>query len=143
TLVNSTRVWLGCIALVALLVAATGVSNAILMAVTERTREIGVMRALGASHGDIFRLFWLETVQVCLAGGVAGILSAFAAARGVEPWVRARLPLAPPDGLVRWEWPMAAFCLAGALLLGSVAGLLPAWRAARVAPMEAMRAGGQ
>ena len=57
---------MGCVAVVALLIAGAGVSNAVLMAVTERTREIGVMRAVGASPLDIFGLIWLETVQVCL-----------------------------------------------------------------------------
>lgn len=141
TMVNSTRVWLGCVALVALFIAGTGVSNAILMAVAERTREIGVMRALGASPGDIFRLFWLQTLQVCLVGGLAGILLASLSARGLEAWVRARLPMAPTDALLRWETPMAALCLVAALLLGSAAGLLPAWRAARCSPMEAIRNG--
>jgi putative ABC transport system permease protein len=141
TLVNSTRVWLGCVALVALFIAGTGVSNAVLMAVAERTREIGVMRALGASRGDIFRLFWLQTLQVCLVGGTAGILAAALGARIVEAWVRARLPFAPTDALLGWEWPMALLCLASAVLLGSMAGLLPAWRAARLSPMEAMRNG--
>lgn len=143
TLVNSTRLLLGCVALVALLVAGAGVSNAILMAVVERTREIGVMRACGASHGDIFRLFWLETLQVCLAGGGIGILCAFAASRSVEAWLRVRLPFAPMDALIRWEWWIVAACLACVLVLGSAAGLLPAWRAARLSPMEAMRAQAQ
>ncbi|MHB8522146.1 MAG: ABC transporter permease, partial [Limisphaerales bacterium] len=139
TLVNSTRLLLGCVALVALLVAGAGVSNAILMAVSERTREIGVMRALGASHADIFRLFWLETVQVCLVGAAVGVVGAFGASRAVETWLRERLPFAPTDALIRWEWWGVGVCVAGALVLGSVAGLLPAWRAARLAPMEAMR----
>jgi putative ABC transport system permease protein len=141
TLVNSTRVWLGCVALVALFIAGTGVSNAVLMAVAERTREIGVMRALGAAPGDIFRLFWLQTLQVCLVGGTAGILAASLVSHGIEAWVRTRLPFAPTDALIHWEWRMAALCLAAALLLGSAAGLLPAWRAARLSPMEAMRNG--
>src|SRR5437588_9464295 len=87
-LVNTTRMLLGCVALVALLVAGAGVSNTLLMAVTERTREIGVMRAVGASPGDIFRLIWLETVQVCLLGGLIGTLCAGLGAQGVETWLR-------------------------------------------------------
>jgi putative ABC transport system permease protein len=141
-LVNTTRTLLGCVALVALLVAGAGVSNTVLMAVTERTREIGVMRAVGASPGDIFRLIWLETVQVCLFGGILGVVLACLGTRGVENWLRARLPFSPDGALVRPEWSVMLLCLAGAILLGSVAGLLPAWRAARLSPVEAIRTGG-
>ena len=141
-LVNSTRLLLGCIALIALLVAGAGVSNAILMTVVERTREIGIMRAVGASRGDIFRIFWLQTLQVCLVGGTCGIAFAFLAARVEESWLRARLPFAPTDTLIHWQWPIAALCLGCALLLGSMAGLLPAWRAASLSPATAMRTRG-
>ena len=141
SLVNSTRLLLGCVAMVAFLAAGAGVSNTILIAVAERTRELGVMRALGASPGDIFRLVWLETVQVCLSGAVAGVTVAFFAARGVEAWVRGRLPFAPADALIHWDWLFAAACLLCAVALGSLAGFLPAWRAARVAPMTAIRLG--
>jgi len=142
-LVNSTRTLLGCVALIALLVAGAGVSNAILMAVTERTREIGVMRAVGASPGDIFRLIWMETVQVCLCGGLLGILIAALGARSVESWLREQLPFSPTGALVRPELGVMLACLIAALLLGSLAGLLPAWRAARLSPVEAIRAGGR
>jgi putative ABC transport system permease protein len=138
-LMNSTRVLLGCIGLVALLVAGAGVSNSVLMAVAERTREIGVLRALGASVGHIFRLVWTEALLVCLAGGTAGLGLAFLGSRWVEAWLRARLPFAPTDPLVSWNGWMALACLAGALVLGGLSGLLPAWRAARLAPGAAMR----
>ncbi len=141
-LVNSTRLMLGCITLVALLIAGAGVSNAILMAISERTREIGVMRAVGASRGDIFRLFWLETMQVCLLGSVLGVALAFAASRGVENWLRARLPFAPSGALIGWHWWTVEICFVCALILGSVVGLLPAWRAASLSPMNAMRRDG-
>ena len=140
-LVNSTRTLLACVALIGLLLAAAGVSNAVLMSVTERTREIGVMRALGASRGDVFRLFWTETLEVCAVGGTLGVVLAFAVSRGLETWLRARLPFAPSDTLLRWDWSMAGTCVAGALMLGTFAGLLPAARAAGMSPMEAMREG--
>jgi ABC-type lipoprotein release transport system permease subunit len=60
----------------------------------------------------------------------------------VEAWVRSKLPFAPTDALIQWEWWVAAACLACALVLGSFAGFLPAWRAARVLPMTAIRAAG-
>ncbi len=141
SLVNSTRTLLACVALIALLIAAAGVSNAVLMSVSERTREIGVMRAVGASRGDVFRLFWLETMQVCGVGGAVGVGLAFVASRGLEAWLRGRLPFSPTDALLRWDWAIAALCLAGALAMGTLAGLLPAARAAELSPMEAMRRG--
>jgi len=142
SLVNSTRLLLGCITLVALLVAGTGVSNTILMAVSERTREIGVMRAIGASHGQVFWLIWLETIQVCAIGASIGVGTAFLASGVVESWVRSKLPFAPNGALIHWDWLTAAGCLACAVLLGSLAGFLPAWRAASVPPMTAIRASG-
>ena len=141
SLVNSTRLLLACVALIGLVVAATGVSNAVLMSVAERSREIGIMRALGASHGDVFRLICLETFQICLAGGAGGLVLAFACSRAVENWLRSRLPFAPSDTLIRWEWSVAGACILGALLLGIIAALLPASRAAALSPVEAMREG--
>ena len=139
--VNSTRLFLGCIAAIALLVAASGVSNAVAMAVVERRREIGMMRATGASRPDIFRLIWLETIQLSLAGALAGMLVALACARVVEAWARSRLPFAPGHALLNWQWWIAGLCLLCAVGLGSAAAFVPAWRAASVQPMTALRTG--
>jgi len=143
SLVNTTRTWLACIAVIGLLIAATGVANTLLMAVAERTREIGVMRALGASRSDVFRLLWLETLGMCSAGALAGVLLAFASSRGLESWLRGRLPFAPTDALIRWDWPVVFACIGMALALGTIAGLLPAIRAANLSPMAAIRAMGR
>lgn len=140
-MVNSTRLLLGCIVLVALLVAGAGVANTILMAVTERIREIGVLRAVGASHGDIFRLIWLETVFLCLLGGVLGLGIATLGSKSLEEWLRQNLPFTPKDPLVRLEPGIMLLCLVGALLLGTLSGILPAWRASRLSPVEAIRTG--
>ncbi len=128
-LVNSTRVLLGCIAAVAFLVAGAGVSNTILIAVTERRRELGMMRAIGASPGNLFRLIWLETIQTCLGGALAGVGMAFIASRGVEAWVRSSLPFAPTGSLIHLEWWVVTACLGSSLIVGTLAGLLPALRA--------------
>ena len=141
-LVRDTRLLLVSVALVALLAAGAGVSNTILMAVTERTREIGVLRAIGASRGRVFGLIWLETLVLCLFGGAAGIALALGGARIVEAWLRARLPFAPHDALIRPEASVVLFCVAGCLILGTLSGLLPAWRAARLRPADAMRTTG-
>ena len=141
SLVNSTRLLLGCAALIGLLVAATGVSNAMLMSVAERGREIGILRAIGASRTDVFRLILLESVQFCLVGGITGVVLAIACSRATETWLRSRLPFAPTDSLINWEWWVVLACLGGAIALGALAGLLPASRAAEMAPMKAIREG--
>ncbi len=141
SLVNSTRLLLGCVALIGLLIAATGVSNALLMSVAERSREIGIMRALGASRAHIFGLIWLETIHVCVTAGIIGVVVAFLSSHMIESWLRSRLPFAPSDALIRWDWSIATACILGAALLGSVAALLPASRAAELSPVEAMREG--
>lgn len=141
-LVNSTRLLLGCLTLVALLIAGTGVGNAVLMAIAERTREIGVMRAVSASRGDIFRLFCFETLQICFIGSVLGIAFAFAASHYVETWLRARLPFAPQDALIQWNWNIASLCLLSAILLGCLVSLLPAWHAASLSPINALQKNG-
>ncbi len=140
-LVGAARLLLVCVALVAALISASALANALLMAVSERTREIGVLRALGASRFHIFQIIWLETVQISLAGGVLGITAALAGSRAVEDLLRARLPYAPSTPLVHAEGLVIGISLAGALLLGSVSGLLPAWRAAGLSPVEAIRSG--
>ncbi|MFO1461214.1 MAG: FtsX-like permease family protein [Verrucomicrobiota bacterium] len=139
-MLGATHVWMACVAIAALLAAGAGVSNAVLMAVMERTREIGVLRALGASPGDVFRLFWMESLLLCTIGAVTGLLTAAVASHWVESWLRGRLPFSPSDTLVRLEPGVALLCLGGALLLGSLAGFLPAWRASRLSPREAIRA---
>jgi putative ABC transport system permease protein len=139
SLLAATRLLLGAVVLVGLLIAAAGVSNALLMAVAERAREIGTMRALGASRGDVYRLFWLEGVELALAGAVLGLLLAFLGAGSLEAWLRTRLPFAPSDPLIRWDGITALACVGAAAVLGSLAGALPAWRASLLSPVEAMR----
>lgn len=138
-LVNSTRWFLACATLIGLLAAGAGVSATVLIAVAERTREIGVLRALGASRADVFRLVWWETTQICLAGAIAGVLTAFFAMHSVERWLRLRLPFAPAGEIMTWEWGSAVVCVLVALVLGSVAAALPAWHAAKLSPVRAMR----
>jgi putative ABC transport system permease protein len=138
-LVQSTRLLLCSVAFVALLAAGAGVSNTILIAVADRTREIGVLRALGASRPTIFALLWAETLALCVLGGMGGVLIGVLFSRGVETWLRARLPFAPTGPLVQPEVVVALLCVGGSALLGTLAGLLPAWRAARLSPVEAIR----
>ena len=138
-LVRATRLLLGCIALSALLGAGAGVANTILMAVSERTREIGVLRAVGMTPGGVFALIWLETVALCVLGGLLGIGLALLAASGTEAWLRGLLPYVPTDRLIAPSLSLSLLCLAVGPVLGSLAALLPAFRAARLSPALAMR----
>ena len=140
-LLRSTRLLLLCVALVALLAAGAGVSNAVLLSVTERTREIGVLRALGASVAEVVRLIWLEAAAVCAGGAALGMLLAAIGGGWLEAWLRSRLPFAPVEALMRPDAAAGAACVLVALLLGSIAALPAAWHAGRLAPVVAIRTG--
>jgi putative ABC transport system permease protein len=138
-LIESTRLLLYCVALIAVLAAGAGLSNTILMAVNERTREIGVLRALGASKGHIYRIVWAEAVLLCAAGACAGIAASIAGARGLEAWLRQSLPYAPTGSLMTPDAGLVVSCLIGSIILASA---LPAGRAARLSPALSLRAVG-
>ncbi|HSV75162.1 MAG TPA: ABC transporter permease [Chthonomonadales bacterium] len=142
-LMQVTRVFVLAIVFVALAVGAAGVLNTILMTVFERTREIGMMKAVGATRRDIFVLVWTETVLLCAAGGLAGVAIALAGARGVELFLRQALSTQfaalPETTLIGVSPGVALGCVAMSVALGVLAGLYPAWRAAAVRPIEAIR----
>jgi putative ABC transport system permease protein len=138
-LLHSTRVWLASVAVVAVLAAASGVGNATFMSIGERTRELGILRAVGATRAQVFLLVWIETLQVCLAGALAGSLGALAASGWTEAWLRTRLPLASAEPMVRPEWWLVGACILFVAAVGSAAGFLPALRAGAIPPAAAMR----
>jgi putative ABC transport system permease protein len=119
------------IAAVSLLVGGIGVMNIMLVSVTERTREIGVRKAVGAASSAIRRQFLLEALVLSLAGGVVGIalgVSVCLAGSALLAW---RLPVVPGAVLL-------AFGFSAAVGVGF--GIYPAWRAAMLAPSAVLRA---
>ncbi len=131
---------LAALSAIAFLIAGTALANTMFMAVFERTREIGVLRALGASKNQIFCLFAGETLAAALSASILGIVISFASARLIEQWVRNQIAYAPNTTLITLD-PVAVSSAAGfALLLALIAGLVPAIRAARLHPVEAFRA---
>ena len=140
-LISSTKVFVLAIVAVALLVGGVGVLTTILMTVHERTQEIGMMKAMGAGRLDIFRLIWLETLLLTLAGGVAGIGLAVVSARGVVAVLRHVLPYAPTDFALGFSVNTLWLCLGVSVILGLLAGTYPAQRAASISPIEAIRGG--
>jgi putative ABC transport system permease protein len=139
TLMGSAKSLLLSIVLIIIIISALGVLNTVLMSVFERTREIGVMRATGASEIHIFGLVWIETLMLSLLGGAGGLGLALVGARLIENVVKKFLPLAPKGSVVSLE--PGSFLLVVAFVLGIavVAGFYPALRAARAKPIEALR----
>jgi len=106
------------------------IMNIMLMSVTERTREIGIRKALGASSGDIRRQFFAEALTLSLLGGMAGLLVGFALAglvQGISPL---------PARVTSWSIGLALFV---GVVVGIIFGVYPAHRAARLDPIEALR----
>ena len=119
-----------CIAPISLLVGGIGIMNMMLVSVTERTREIGIRRAMGARGVDIRRQFLAEAVMLCLCGGLAGILLG----RGSSFLLSAFLgwPTIPSLSAV-------LISVAVATSIGILFGYYPAWKASRLDPIEALR----
>ena len=127
---------------IALLVATIGIANTMVMAIYERTREIGILKAMGASRGEIRQMFMLEAGFIGLIGGVAGLLLGWLLGLGlnlvIPVYLRYReLPVRGDFFVVTPT--LAAGVILFATFIGLVAGLLPAQRAARLDPLEALR----
>jgi putative ABC transport system permease protein len=121
---------LGAIAAISLLVGGIGIMNIMLASVTERTREIGIRRALGAKRRDIIIQFLIETVLLSGAGGVIGVCLGIAIP-GVITF------FAPMKTIVTLWSPLIAFSISA--MVGVVFGIYPAIRAANMDPVEALR----
>jgi len=141
SLVSTTRTLISSIAIVAIFIAIIGVVDTILMSVFERTQEIGVMKAIGASKFDVFKLVWMETILICIAGGIGGMVLATLGGNVVEHFVRKILPYAPSGKLMLISPQLLLLSLFGAVVLGLISGIYPALRASIMRPIEAIRSG--
>ena len=139
TLMGAAKSLLLSIVMIIIVISALGVLNTVLMSVFERTREIGVMRATGASQAHIFGLVWLETLLLSLLGGAGGLVLAIAGSRVLEGVIKRFLPLAPKGSVVALEPGSFLLVLGFVVGIAVVAGFYPALRAARAKPIEALR----
>jgi putative ABC transport system permease protein len=115
---------------IALMAASVGIMNIMLVSVTERTKEIGIRKSIGARRVSILTQFLIEAVVISLAGGVAGIFFGVAAGNGLAVWMKA-------DIVFPWDW--AAIGLIVCTVIGVGAGLYPAIKASRLDPIESLR----
>jgi putative ABC transport system permease protein len=143
--------FMGLIAAISLLVGGIGIMNIMLATVTERTREIGIRRALGATRGHIVVQFLVETISLSVVGGLMGVVVGMlcpiviALARQLAlrfaPEVMSQLPAVVMEvnpTVSLWSLPVALAC-GSSVFVGVLFGIYPAFRAARMDPIEALR----
>ncbi|MBL7129934.1 MAG: ABC transporter permease [Candidatus Omnitrophica bacterium] len=140
-LVSSAKIMANSVAIIAIFIAVIGVTNTILMSVFERTREIGVMKALGASSMDIFQIIWIETTLICIFGGITGTILAILGSNIVEQIIKQILPYTPGGKLVFITPSLLFFSFIATITMGLIAGTYPALRASLMKPIEAIRRG--
>ena len=132
---NTFVLFLGAIAGISLLVGGIGVMNIMLVSVTERTREIGIRKAMGAKRRDILFQFMVEAVLLSLTGGVCGVI--FGAAVGLGLQGTALFGNQPLE--TAFSWNIALLALSVSAAIGLFFGIYPAMRAARLHPIDALR----
>ena len=132
---------LGIFGSLALTVASLGIINTLVMAILERRREIGILKALGAADRDVRRLFFAEAGAMGLLGGVLGVAIGWLIGRALTFATNVYLARQefPPIDLSSIPWWMVAGAIAFSFFVSLAAGMYPASRAARLNPVEALR----
>ncbi|MFT5247708.1 MAG: putative ABC transport system permease protein, partial [Gammaproteobacteria bacterium] len=118
------------IGLVSIFVGAFGIVNIMFVSVKERTKEIGIQKALGAKRVFILLQFLFESVVLCLIGGVIGLLLVYLVMVGISYATELEFFL---------SWDNASMGLLISIIVGVISGIIPAWRASRLDPVDAMR----
>ena len=133
--------FLGIFGSLALIVASIGIVNTLVMAILERRREIGIMKAIGASDGDVKKLFFAEAGAMGIFGGVVGVTLGWAIGQVINLGTNMYLKNQgfPPEHFWAVPWWLVAFAIVFAFIVSLISGLYPAGRAARLDPVQALR----
>ena len=118
------------VSFIALLAAGIGIMNIMLVSVTERTKEIGVRKSIGARSRDVLRQFLTEAVFISEAGGILGIVLGIIAGDLLAVWLKVNI-------IFPYGWAIAGLVVCSAIGIGF--GLYPAYRAANLDPIDALR----
>jgi putative ABC transport system permease protein len=133
--------FLGIFGSLALTVASIGIVNTLVMAILERRREIGIMKAIGASDADVKKLFFAEAGAMGILGGIVGVVLGWGIGQiinfGTNIYLKSQS--IPPEHFWVVPWWLVLFAIGFAFLVSLVSGLYPAGRAARLDPVQALR----
>ena len=132
---------LGGVASIALLVAAIGIANTMIMSVLERTREIGLMKAVGARNRDVLTVFITESGAIGLLGGIVGVILGVVIARIIDLVAAGFLSTggAEASSVVLIPFWLPLFAIGFSMFIGLVAGIYPAFRAVQLNPVQALK----
>ena len=133
--------FLGIFGSLALAVAALGIVNTLVMAILERRREIGIMKAIGASDGDVKKLFLAEAAVMGFLGGTLGVALGWVIGRLINAGANfyLRRQNLPPENLWAVPWWLVGGAIAFAIVISMISGIYPAARAAKLDPVQALR----
>ena len=131
SIIGGTTLVLGGIVSISLLVGGIGIMNIMLVSVTERTREIGIQKALGATKFDILLQFLIEAIFLCLLGGLVGLILGFAGGSIISSVANL-----PPASVPIWA---VALSFGFSALIGLIFGIIPAAKASNLDPIDALR----
>ncbi|MGH9842752.1 MAG: ABC transporter permease, partial [Blastocatellia bacterium] len=140
-IINSSLALIGGIAL---LVASFGISNTMIMSIRERTREIGIMKAIGGSDGEVMRIFFVEACLIGLFGGMLGVAAGWAIDRVANSLANRYVAQQAGQAMRRIEffsipWYLSLGAILFAVVISLIAAIYPARHAAKVDPIKALR----